>query len=332
MKKILLILLIPILLLAEQVLVTIPRGASVGKISNILKEQKLIKNTFLFKVTVKLMKKENNFSYGHFYVETESSMKEIIQQLQNPQNLATVKITIPEGKNIFQIDKILKESGIINKNEFIKFVSNKKKFQDIINSNPYLKKDAELKNLEGFLFPDTYKLPIDITVKKIVQTMFNNFNKKVLPIYEQAKKANKLPKRLGKTLSFYKLISLASIVELEAVNPKERPIIASVFLNRMNRRMILGSCPTVKYAMILQGKPWPKKLLYKDTEIESDYNTYKNSGLPPSPIASLGLASIKAVLNPAKTNYLYFVSKLDGTHHFSKTEQEHNYWKRKLLD
>jgi len=314
---------------SREIIVPIQKGASAYAITKQLKDMGIIDSEFLFKLKLKLMKRESSFHYGNYEIDPDVSMKGIILQLQDRKNLAMIQITIPEGYNLYKIDKILSEAGLIEENEFYTFTTSPSKFNSLAKKVPYLNLEENIPRLEGFLFPDTYTFEYDTSIKKIVETMLNNFQKKAIPIYEDAIKNKTRPIRLGKVLSFYNIISLAALIENEAVVDSERRLIASVYMNRMNKRMILGACPTVLYARLLKGLPWKDTLSYKDTEIDSDYNTYRNSGLPPSPISSPGLESIKAAMNPLKSGYLFFVSKRDGTHRFTKTEREHLNWSRK---
>lgn len=329
MKRVLCFLLILSFSFGSIVNIKIPKGASASSIAQILKQEGLIKNELKFKLLVKTFNKEHNFLPGRFKINSNTSYLNIINQLQNPKNIQVAKITIPEGFNLFQINNLLVKKELLPKDEFYDFATDRSKFIHLLENIPELYNEPELNQLEGFLFPDTYILGYDMTAEEIIKVMLKRFKNKVLPAYNISKENNTLPKRKDKTMSFYNIISLASIIEGEAITANERATIAGVFLNRMNKKMILGSCTTVHYARALEGLPKVKDLSYEDTRIQSDYNTYINAGLPPSPISSPGLASIEAALNPEKNNYYFFVSNKDGTHHFSKTEAEHNIWKRR---
>ena len=329
MKKVICFFLFLSLCFASTTTVKIPKGSSATDIAIILKKEKVINNEFAFNLLVKLFNKEHSFLYGRLNVNTEASYLNIINQLQDPKNIQLVKVTIPEGFNLFQINDLLVKKDLLKNTEFYDFATNKTKFIHLLKDIPELYNDPELTQLEGFIFPETYLFEYDITPEEIAQAMILLFKNKVMPAYENATMNGTLPKRHGKTLKIYNIISLASIIEGEAVVANERPIIAGVFINRMNKRMILGSCATIHYARALNGLPKIIDLSYTDTRINSRYNTYTNQGLPPSAINNPGLASIEAALNPEKNVYYFFVSNKDGTHHFSKTEWEHNYWKRK---
>jgi UPF0755 protein len=173
-----------------------------------------------------------------------------------------------------------------------------------------------LPHLEGFLYPDTYQLDGDaVTPEAVIKQMLDRFEQLALPIYQKNQKNTKLDLK--------EWVTLASIVEKEAVVAGERNRIAGVFTSRLNKGMKLGSDPTVEYALgIRQTKEKP--LTFKQVETPSPYNTYVNVGLPPTPIAAPGIASLEATLAPEKTEYLYFMARYDGTHIFSRTQAEHD--------
>jgi UPF0755 protein len=173
-----------------------------------------------------------------------------------------------------------------------------------------------LPHLEGFLYPDTYQLDGDaVTPEAVIKQMLDRFEQLALPIYQKNQKNTKLDLK--------EWVTLASIVEKEAVVASERNRIAGVFTSRLNKGMKLGSDPTVEYALgIRQTKEKP--LTFKQVETPSPYNTYVNVGLPPTPIAAPGIASLEATLAPEKTEYLYFMARYDGTHIFSRTQAEHD--------
>jgi UPF0755 protein len=172
--------------------------------------------------------------------------------------------------------------------------------------------------VEGFLFPDTYEFRADATPEEIVQALLENFERRVPP--ETRARAEQLGR------PFYQVLIVASIVEREAAVPEERPVIASVFYNRLRENMPLQADPTVQYALGSPGNWWPSLDTVPDlAAVVSPYNTYRNAGLPPGPICNPGLAAIQAALSPAQTDYLYFVTRGDGSgaHVFARTYEEH---------
>lgn len=213
----------------------------------------------------------------------------------------THPVTLPEGLTIEQIAGILAEKDLVNKEEFIALATDKAL------AAAY---HIDGQSLEGYLFPDTYFVSRDRGSREIIDLMVERF----WDVY------NGLVKDRHSQMPLWEVVTLASIVEKETGLPEERPVIASVFLNRLKKRMRLESDPTVIYGI----KDFDGNLKKRDLDSPSPYNTYCHYGLPPGPIANPGRESLRAVLIPAETDYLYFVSKNDGSHHFSATLSEHN--------
>ena len=211
-------------------------------------------------------------------------------------------VTIPEGFTMEQIGDLLAAKGLVQKEVFLRLANNPRAL------GAY---GVTASNLEGYLFPDTYHFSRGLNPSTLIDAMVKRFWQMVGPFRERAD-------AIG--LSMGEVVILASIVEKETGEPTERPTIASVFLNRLSRGMRLESDPTVIYGL----KDFDGNLRKNDLTKETPYNTYVIKGLPPGPIASPGLDAIKAILYPAQTDYLYFVSKNDGSHYFSKTLAEHN--------
>ncbi len=216
--------------------------------------------------------------------------------------------TIPEGWSLRQMAAYFEQIGFFPAKDFLA-ATNK------VDSKQYPWLPTGLHNFEGFLFPNTYKLSsARLTPQAAVGQMLHQFEQKALPLYQQGRNQTKL--------SLLQWVTLASIVEKEAAVPAERPRIAGVFTSRLRQGMRLESDPTVEYALgIRQTVAAP--LTFAQVKTPSPYNTYANPGLPPGPIASPGLASLKATLYPERTSYLYFVARYDGTHVFSRTLSEH---------
>lgn len=198
-----------------------------------------------------------------------------------------ILVTIPEGKRLPEIAKILEDSGIVDAREFLKL--------------------ARAEKLEGYLFPDSYKFRLNTDAQAVIRRMHARFQEQIEGL-----------SRPGMTQ--HQFVTLASIVEKEAKVPEERPRIAAVFLNRLARGMRLEADPTVRYAV---DKWDTTPVLFSDLESPSPYNTYRVSGLPPGPIASVGRASMEAVARPLETNELFFVAREDGSHIFAETFGQH---------
>jgi UPF0755 protein len=243
--------------------------------------------------------------------------KSIFEELQKgARDYDVVKVTFPEGYNIKQMAKVLYDDGLItNEEKFISETQNGEFKYDFLKGIPGNRPNR----LEGYLFPDTYEFKAGVTEHDIIDKMLGRFQE----IYDSEIAGN-----LGDR-SLDELIIMASIVEREARVEAERPVIAAVFYNRLNIDMQLQSCATIQYALGYNKE----KLLNKDLEIKSPYNTYTNSGLPVGPICSPGRNSLVAALEPADVDYLYFVLKAyggDGSHNFAKNYNDFLKYKNQL--
>jgi UPF0755 protein len=211
-------------------------------------------------------------------------------------------VTIPEGFTRKQIGELLEKKGLINKQKFLS-----------LTGSPEIAKRYGISGtgLEGYLYPDTYQFARGLPTMSVIDTMVNRFREVVAPFRKRAEQLD---------MAMEEVVILASIVEKETGRAKERPLIASVFLNRLEKNMRLESDPTVIYGLIEFDGDLTREHLNQNTP----YNTYVIRGLPPGPISNPGREAIKAVLYPANSDYLYFVSKNDGSHYFSETLSEHN--------
>lgn len=221
--------------------------------------------------------------------------------------LFSVRFTVLEGMRIKSIGKLAENKLGLNPNVFIKETTN----DSLIKT---LGLTGKVKNLEGFLFPDTYNVPVDITEKELIRLLFNEFRKKIIQNKEIQESIKK-----NKT-NLLNVVIMASIVRGETQLKPEMPIIAGVYFNRLSKRMKLEADPTIQYALPDGPKP---RLMKEDLKVESPYNTYKHTGLPPGPINNPGLDAVKAALNPVKHNYIFFVATGTGGHKFSVTYSEH---------
>ncbi|MDV7764459.1 endolytic transglycosylase MltG [Peribacillus sp. CSMR9] len=298
--------------------VKIPIGSSVNEISTLLEEQGIIKDARVFKYYIKF-RNESGFQAGEYKLSPSMPIEDIVTSIKTGKLMkeAVLKITIPEGKQLIQIadiiavktdedpKKVFKE---LNDKKFVK--SMEKKFPELLTSEIENKK--VLYPLEGYLFPATYdfyeKKP---TLESIVTEMLKK-TEETLQAYE--------PQMDKSGYSVHQMLTFASLVEEEATAKVDRGKIASVFYNRMKEGMPLQTDPTVLYA---KGSH-KSKVYYKDLEVKSPYNTYKNKGLPPGPIANAGKTSIDAVLKPQKTDFLYFLATPEGEVLYSKTLDDHN--------
>lgn len=292
---------------SEIITVEIPRGSSTSEIARILKEENLIKSDLAFKILNKLLQTDGKIKAGTYSLNGSMTAEDIIDTLVNGQVITdSIKFTIPEGFEFRQIADRLEEKGLINKERFIE-VANHGDF-----SYKFLE-DIEKgdSRLEGFLFPDTYEVDKNVTEEELIKKMLDRFDE--IFIEDYYKKASQMD------MSINEIVTLASIIEREAKLDEERPLVSSVFHNRMEKSMLIQSCATVQY-ILGERKP---NLTYDDLAIDSPYNTYKYNGLPPKPIASPGKSSIVAALYPEESDYLFFVLDENGKHIFTETYQEH---------
>lgn len=294
----------------QPVQVQIPAGTSAQQIGRDLEELGLIHSRKAWKiwsVWLRLSDRGGSFKAGTYQLDLKTELPAIAATIWQGDVVQT-SVTIPEGWSLRQMADHFESLGLFSAEEFL--AATKKiptdKFAWLPPNIPYL---------EGFLYPDTYFLnSTEPKPEDIIVQMLERFETVALPLYKNAK--------VPLNLSLNEWVTLGSIVEKEAVIPAERTTIAGVFINRLQRGMKLETDPTVEYALnIRQTKEKP--LTLQQVQTPSPYNTYLNTGLPPTAIAAPGLESLKATLNPAQTDFLFFVAKYDGTHVFSKTLKEH---------
>ena len=271
----------------------VSKGDTVREVAHNLKTRRLIKNPIMFFLLLKKLGLDKQIQAGDFRLSPSMTTEDIAQTLTH--GTLDIWITIPEGIRAEEIAEILK---------------------DKIPTYESFWKDELAKN-EGYLFPDTYLIPKDANIALIISLMLDNFDKKYAAITPNEKK------QLSKNDS----VILASLIEREAKFSEDRPIISSVIHNRLNIGMKLDVDATVQYALGYQEDKktwWKKNLTLEDLKFDSPYNTYTNQGLPPKPIANPGLSSLQAALDPANTEYLYYISDKSGHNHYAKTLLEHN--------
>ena len=269
------------------------KGDTVRKIAYSLKTKGLIRHPIVFFLLLKKLGLDKKIEAGDFRLSPSMTTEDIAQNLTH--GILDVWITIPEGKRAEEIAEILKGK--------------------IPAYQPFWT-DELVKN-EGYLFPDTYLIPKDANIALIVSLMLDNFDKKYAAITQS----------VNSSLSKSDVVILTSLIERETRFPQDRPLVASVMLNRLNIGMKLDIDATVQYALGYQEDIktwWKKNLTLEDLKFNSPYNTYINPGLPPKPIANPGLSSLQAALEPANTEYLYYVSDKTGRNHYAKTLFEHN--------
>jgi len=282
--------------------VFIPKGAGVRQIKTILAMEGVIKDDLRFLILARVTESSKRLRAGEFAIDRNLKPGDVLKILEQGKVIQH-RLTIPEGLTIAQIAAIYADAGWVTREEFL----------SLCNQKTFIRKlGIHQDSLEGYLFPDTYVLIRGETnTRTIITTMVRRF----LTVWQEvADDEKKYP------MDRHQVVTLASIIEKETAAPKERPLIARVFLNRLQRSMRLQSDPTVSYGL----PDFNGKLTRKDLNRETPYNTYVIKALPPGPICNPGQAAIEAVFHPAESKAIYFVSKNDGTHIFSKTLKAHN--------
>lgn len=275
----------------SQTVVVIKKGEGIREIANDLQSKHLINDPIVFFLRVKQLGLDGKIQAGDHRISPSMSATEIAQSLTK--GSIDVWVTIPEGLRAEEIATILQ------------------------NNIPTYQEDWPeiLSQHEGYLFPDTYLVPRNTTVNQIVNLLRNNFDQKYASLGNAS---------IG--LSQKEIITIASLIEREAKHDQDRPLVASVILNRLDIGMKLDIDATLQYMLGYQPQEkrwWKRSVTNQDKSINSPYNTYRNAGLPPTPISNPGLASMQAVVNPAQTNYLYYVSDAQGFNHYAETFKQH---------
>lgn len=295
--------------LSSAVTVKIPSGISLYQVSDSLHQKGLIKNKRLFQLLGILSGKDQEIRSGLYRIPKEFSSWQVLSYLTTGNNV-TIKVTIPEGVTSDKIAGILENKIEIDSATFVR----------LVNDSAFAKSfGIQTHFLEGYLLPETYYFDWKMDERELIRFLVN----RTLRLFD----LESIRERMAElNMSVNEVLTLASIIEGEALVDSERVIISSVYHNRLRRGWRLQADPTIQY--IIPGQP--RRLTYRDLEIDSPYNTYKNSGLPPSPINNPGRKSILAALYPAETEYLFFVATGDGGHRFSRTTEEHAYWKKQF--
>lgn len=289
---------------SQTIYFTVKDGMNAGDVADALVAHGILESKTCFWLKVKVGGYQNQFKIGTYAMHPRMEPEEVLRLLISGET-TTIKFTIPEGFGIKEMAKRLGDAGIVDEKEFLRQARDFAPYG-------YMKKRKDVRYAaEGFLFPDTYEIQTDMDERSIMEMMADDFDTRLTE--EMRDRAKKMD------LSIYDLVTLASLVEKEARYDEDRPIIAQVFFKRLEEGMPLQTDASLQYLMDA-----PKEdVSLEDTEIESPYNTYLNSGLPPGPIASPGMEAIEAVLYPADTDYLYFVADRQGHNYYSMTYDEH---------
>ncbi len=293
--------------------ITVEQGESARSIGHKLADQGVIRSSRLFEVLVALSGVQDKLEAGDYEFDQGTPAIEAVHRIAEGKT-ASRDVVIPEGRRAEEVGDILQQAGVVGKQDFLDALA-KSRY-----SEPFLAESTST-SLEGFLFPAKYSFNRGVKAGDVVDRMLQAFQDQV---------ASQLQLE-GQALTLDQVVTLASIVEREAQDPSERPLIASVYLNRLRLGIALEADPTVQYALTQFSLSvdaygwWKKDLTLDDLKVDSPYNTYVHPGLPPGPIANPGLDTILAVVRPARTTYLFFVAKNDGTgqHAFAETLEEH---------
>ncbi|HET7442377.1 MAG TPA: endolytic transglycosylase MltG [Terriglobales bacterium] len=237
---------------------------------------------------------------GEYYFDTAANEVTVHDRLVRG-DIYVHSVVIPEGYTLFDIAQLMQDAGLGSKEEFLNAAQSQAALIHDI--------DPEARTLEGYLFPNTYHFTHTQTMQDMIAIMVREFRQ--------------VAQQIGLNSDVHTIVTMASIVEKETAVPEERPIVASVYYNRLGKRIALDADPSVIYAKLLQGS-YQGALHHADMQVESPYNTYRHAGLPPGPIANPGKSALEAAMHPANTNYYFFVSNGNGHHRFASSLEEHN--------
>jgi UPF0755 protein len=288
----------------EGVYVVVPRGASRRSIARMLADNGVIRSPIVFEA-ISRNHPRRTLQAGEYYFDHAQKPSQVFWQIAEG-HVVAISVTVPEGLTIFEAADLFDKTGLATRSSFLDAARDPSSIRDLA---------PGARTLEGFLFPATYQFPRHVPAPEITATMVRRFREIWTRLQPSMDSMGPLPVE--------PVVTLASLVERETPVPDERPLVAGVFTNRLRLKIALQCDPTVAYALEMAGR-YAGRLDARDLSIDSPYNTYRHAGLPPGPIASPGERSLRAALEPAKTDYLYFVANTQGGHFFAKTLAEHN--------
>lgn len=289
---------------AAPVRLVVAPGSSAETVGRQLQALGLVSHPAIFRLLVRSRGLGGELKAGEYALAGPLSLEEILELLARGE-VVRREVTIPEGRTLEETAALVGAQGL-DVDAFLNAARDPEPVRDL---------DPEASDLEGYLFPDTYEIPLATDpASRLVQRMAQRFRDVIEAEADRIDAGG---------FTVRQVVTLASLVELETARAEERPRIAAVFLNRLRRGMLLQTDPTVIFVLKQEGR-WNGNIRRKDLDVDSPYNTYRRPGLPPGPIGSPGREAIRAVLDPADTRDLYFVSRNDGTHQFSETLTEHN--------
>lgn len=286
----------------------IHRGMNAAQIADSLQKQSFISAPARFLLAARLMRWQNQLQAGKYQIPPQASHLDLLKLFRSGK-VRQWRVTLPEGKTAEEFAGILQRELAIERSLFLRLVNDSSFARQLGVAAP---------RLEGYLYPDTYHFSWGATPAEVITVMVGELQKRLVDSVRAQMAAR------GMTL--HQVLTLAAIIEGEAVIDSERAVIAAVYHNRLRRGIPLQADPTIQY--LVPGPP--RRLLLRDLEIDSPYNTYRHAGLPPGPVNNPGIKSILAALNPAPVQYLYFVARGDGSHRFSYTLQQHLQAKREF--
>lgn len=292
----------PVSASGEERLFRVEKGAGLSQVAESLEETGLIRSARILVLVARYQKKGDTLYAGHYVLSPSMAPLEMLQKIEAG-DVATVRVTIPEGFTVKQIAAALAKKGLADEARFLALCAKP-------SANTKVAFELPKTGLDGYLFPDTYAFPLGGTEQQIIERMLARFDELMPQWYRE-----------DMPLGLHETVTLASMVEREAQKPDERKRIAEVYMNRLTRTppMKLECDATVIYAL---GEH-KQRVLYRDLKVDSPYNTYLHAGLPPGPIANPGLACLQAAADPEKHDFLYYVARADGSHIFSRTGDEH---------
>lgn len=295
---------------SEVVRVEVPPGMTLYTLSGQLEENKLVFNAQWLRLLAKLRGQASGLRVGEYDLHRGMTPIELLNHLTSGRSVE-YSITFQEGINSVEMGELLESRGLGKKAEFLRWANDSEFIQELLGDDP---SDKDPTSLEGYLFPETYNITKFTGEKALLSMMVRKF----LSVYQEV-----VAEGGGLKIPRHRHVTLASIIEKETGAPEERPLIAAVFHNRLNKSMRLQSDPTILYGIFSQSGVMKKNITKQDVTAFTAYNTYRINGLPPGPIANPGREALWATINPAASGYLYFVSKNDGTHVFSETYEGH---------
>ena len=296
----------------EKVFVDIPHGSSRWQVAGILRDNDVIRNRLAF-MLFSAWHFRRPVQAGEYYFDQPLNSREVFWKMARGR-IYIRTILVPEGWTSFDIAEEIQDQGICDREQFLAATHNTSLISNIA---------PRAQSLEGFLFPSTYEFTRHNSCEQVAKRMVENFK----AVWDSIRSSDSEPLPGG--LTPIQIVTLASLVERETPDAEERPLVAGVFYNRLRKGYPLQCDPTVQYALALEGHPI-KDVKPQDLKVDSPYNTYTHTGLPPGPIANPGEASLRAALAPATTDYLYFVANDEGGHFFARTLAEHDRNVKKL--